>query len=112
NRRILLLQQIALFGVLIDGAGERGAESGQMRTAVRIRNRIRKWQNLVVVAVVVLQHNIDKYFLALPGNHDRLRMQHLFVLAELFYKLFDTVLIEERFSPRRRAALIRERDFQ
>ena len=101
-----------MLGVLIDCFGQRRAETGQMRAAVRIRDGIRKRQNLIVVAVVVLQHDIDKDFVALPRNHDRLRMQDLFVFAELLYELFDAVLVEKCFLLRRIAALVRERDFE
>ena len=34
NRRVFFLQQIVLLGVLVDGAGQCGAEAGKMRAAV------------------------------------------------------------------------------
>ena len=46
--------------VLIDRVRQRGAKTGQMRAAVRIRNGVGETKNLIVVAVVVLQHDIDK----------------------------------------------------
>jgi hypothetical protein len=52
-----------------------------MRTTVGIRNRIRERQNLVVVTVVVLEHDIDKNFIPLSCDHDRFGVQDLFVLA-------------------------------
>ena len=66
NRGVLFFQKIVLLGVLIDCFGQRGAETGQMRAAVGIGDRIRKRQNLIVVTVVILQHDIDKHFVALP----------------------------------------------
>src|SRR6202030_1902183 len=69
-------------------------------------------QNLVVVAVVVLQYDVDKDIFALPLNHDRLRMQHLFVLAELLYEFFDAVFVEERFFLGRLGAFISEIDLE
>src|SRR6266704_3633683 len=83
-----------------------------MRPAVRIRDRIRERQNLIVIAVVVLQDNIDKYFIALPRDHDRLWMDHLLVFAKLLYKFFDPVLVDKYFLLRLVAALVRQRDFQ
>ena len=70
-----------MLGVLIDCFGQRRAETGEMRAAVRIWNGIRKRQNLIVVTVIILQHDIDKHFVALARNHDRLRVQDLFVFA-------------------------------
>ena len=43
-----------------------------MRAAIGIRDRIGKWKNLVVVTVVILQHDIDKDFVALARDYDRL----------------------------------------
>ncbi len=68
-----------------------------MRATVGIRNRVCERQNLVVVAVVVLQHNIDKDFVTLSRNHDRLRMEHLLVFAKLPYEFLNAVLVEKRF---------------
>ena len=112
NRRVLLFEKVVRLRVLVDGLRQRGAEAGQMRAAVRIRNRIGKRQNLVVVAVVVLQHDIDEDFIALPRDHDRLRMNHLFVLAELLYEFLDAVFVEKPLFLRRVGALVRERDLE
>src|SRR5207237_9200742 len=80
--------------------------------AIGILNRVGERQNLIVIAVVVLQDNIDKYFVALPRDDDRLWMEHLFVFAELFDEFFDAMLVEERFSFRRIASLVGEIDLQ
>ena len=95
NGRVLVLKKAVWFCVLIDCLCERSAESGQMRAAVRVRDGIRERQNLIVVAVVVLEHDIDKNFVALPCDHDRLGMQDLFVFAELLNELFDPVFVEK-----------------
>ena len=68
DRRIFVFEKIARFRVLIDRFGQRCAKSGEMGPAVWIWNRIRERQNLIVIAVVVLQDNIDKNFVALPRN--------------------------------------------
>src|SRR5207302_2861052 len=57
-RRILLLQQIVLFSILIHRASQGGAEAGQMRAPVRIVNGVGVRHQLGVVAVVVLQDDI------------------------------------------------------
>src|SRR5438093_13543080 len=83
-----------------------------MRTSVRIRDGVRKRQYLVVVTIVILQHDIDKHFIALPRNHDRLWVQDLFVLAQLLYELFDAVFVEKFLLLHRIAALICDRDIE
>ena len=112
NRRILVLQETVRLGVLVDRLRQRGPETGQVRSAVRVRNRIRERKNLIVVAVVILQDDIDEDFVALPRDHDRLRVNDLLVFAELFYELFDAVLVEKRLLFRRIAALISEHDLK
>ena len=98
--------------VLIDCFGQRRAKARQMRAAIGIRDGIRKRQNLIVVTVIVLQHDIDKHFVTLPGNHDRFRMQHLLVFAQLLYELFDAVFVEKFLLLRRIAALVCQRNFE
>ena len=83
-----------------------------MRAAIWIWNRIGKRQDLVVVAVVVLQHHVDKDFIALSADHYRFWMQDLFVLAELFYEFFDAVFVKKSFYLCRVRALICKRDFE
>src|SRR6266480_3133974 len=83
-----------------------------MGSAVGIRDGICKRQNLIVVAVIVLQNNIDKNFIALSRDHDRFWMKHLLVFAELFYKLFDAMLVKKCLFFRWIGALIHERNFE
>ena len=61
DRRIFLLQQIVLLGVLIDRARQRGAKTGRVRAAIRVRNGVGEAEDLIVVAVVVLHHEIHKH---------------------------------------------------
>ena len=97
---------------MIHRFGQRRAEPGEVRAPVRIGNRIREGKDLVVVAVVILQDDVDEDFVALAREHDWFRMYDLFVFAELFYEFLDAVLVEKRFLLGRIAALIRERDLQ
>ncbi len=83
-----------------------------MRPAVRIRNRVRERQNLVVIAVVVLHDNIDKNFVALTRDHHWLGMNDLFVFTELLDEFLDAVLVKKGLFLRRVATFIRERDLQ
>ena len=70
------------LGVLVDRAGQRGAEAGQVRAAVRVWNRVGEAEDLVVVAVVVLHHAIHEHLVLLPADDDRLGMEHLLVPAQ------------------------------
>ena len=93
--RILLLQEIVGLGVLVDRAGERCAQTGEVSAAVRIRNRVREAEDLVGVGVVVLEDGVDEDFVALAGDDDRLGMEDGAGLAELANELLDAVLVEE-----------------
>ena len=83
-----------------------------MRAAVRIRNRICEALDLVVVAVVILEDDIDEHFFALPRKHDRLRMDDLFVLAQLANEFLDPFLVDKSFFLRRIAPFIDEADLK
>src|SRR5439155_5886196 len=110
--RVLILEKAVLFCVLIDCPCERSAESSEMGAPVGVRNGIRERQNLIVVAVVVLEHDIDKDFVALPFDHDRFGMQDLFVFTQLPNELFDPVFVKKSLLLWRIEAFIGERDLQ
>src|SRR4030095_14193306 len=76
------------------------------------RDGIGEWQNLIVVAVVVLEYDIDKNFVALSCDHDRLGVQDLLVLAQLPNELFDAVFVIKSLLFRRIDAFISESDLQ
>ena len=112
DRRVLLFHQAVGLGVLVDRLRQGGAEAGQVRAAIRIRNRVRERQNLIVVAVVVLEHDIDEDLVALARNHDRLGMNDVLVFTELLHELFDPVLVEERLFPDRLRPFVMQIDFE
>ena len=69
--------------VLIDRVRQRGAKTGQMRSAVGIRNGVGEAKNLIVVAVVILQNdNRQMTSSRCREMYDRLRMNDLLVLAQ------------------------------
>src|SRR5262249_58231509 len=107
-----MLQKAVLLCVLVDCPCQRSAETSEMRASIGVGDGIRKRQNLVVVAVVVLQYDIHKNFVPLSRDYDRLWMQHLFVLAELPNELFDAVLVIKAVLLWRIDAFIGERDLQ
>src|SRR5436190_19170995 len=67
-----------------------------MRSAVWIRDGVRETKNLIVVAVVILQHAIDKSLVALTRNIDRFRVDNLLVLAQLPDEFLNAVLVKKR----------------
>jgi hypothetical protein len=77
-----------------------------VRSAVGIRDGIGETKNLIVVAVVVLQYAIDKGFVTLPRNIDRLGMNDLLVLAQLPDEFLDPVLVKKRLLFRRIDCLV------
>ena len=83
-----------------------------MCSAVRIRNGVGETENLIVVAVVILQDTIDKSLITLPRNIDRLGMNDLLVLAQLADEFVDPVLVKKRFFFRRIVALVDECNFK
>ncbi len=93
--RILLLQQLVRLGVLVDRARERRAETGQVRAAVGVGDRVGEAENLVVVTRVVLHHTVHDDFVLGRVKRDRLGVYNLLVLADLFDELDDTLLVKE-----------------
>src|SRR5439155_6935158 len=118
--RVLLFEQIVRFGVLVDRTRDRVAETAQMRAAVGIVHRVGVTEHLVVVAVVVLQHDLDVYLhFLLSGLHfcffadrNRLRVQRFLAFVELLHELLDAVLVEKRLLLSIRNALVDEGDFE
>ena len=96
------------LGVLVDGAGQGGAEAGQVRAAVRVGDRVGEAEDLVVVAVGVLHHAIHEHLVLLPADDDGLGMEHLLGAPKLLDELLDAVLVEEGLGLL--VALVREDD--
>ena len=90
---------------MIDRASESGAETGQVRAAIGVRDRVGEAQNLVVVGVVVLENNIRKYVivcdfaivvdlhLTFARESDRCFMNDRFVFAELRDELHNALSV-------------------
>ena len=97
NVRILLLKQIIFLRVLVDCSRQRGTEASEVRAPIDVGNGVGVAQNLVVVAVVVLDHYINEHIVGLVRNHNGLGMHKLFVLAQLPDKLLDAVAIKKCF---------------
>ncbi len=70
---LLALQDAALFRIIVEGAGERGAERGEMGAAVALRDVVGEAEDLLVIAVVPFERDVDPDILALAVDGDRLR---------------------------------------
>jgi hypothetical protein len=82
-----------------DLAGERRAEPRQVRAALAGVDVVREGEHALLVAVVVLQRDLDLdvALLALEVHH--LRVDGRLVLVEVLDELDDAALVEERVAP-------------
>src|SRR5262245_40765028 len=58
--RVLFLDEIVLFGVLVYSPREGGAEAGLVGSAVRIMDRVGVGHHLGCVTVIVLNDNVER----------------------------------------------------
>jgi hypothetical protein len=98
DRGVLFLEEAAGAGVLVDRAGEGGAEAGEVGAAVGVGDRVGEAEDLVGVAVVVLHDAVDDDFLLAAGEDQGLGVEDFLVAAELFDEFGDAVLVEEAFA--------------
>ena len=96
-----------------------------MRASIGVRNGVGKAEDLIVVAVVILQHEIHKHVVfdlllvlvakpdpTLAFENNRFGMQELLVFAHLPDELLDAELIQVLLVLRRFRALVGEIDLQ
>jgi len=106
QRGILVFEEVVGLGILVDCAGERGAEAGCVSSTVGVGNGIGKAEYLVVVAVVVLQNDVHKHVIlhlnlilrfelhrAPARKHNRLRVHKLLVFPQLAHKFLNPLLV-------------------
>ena len=79
------------FDVLVDHAGHRRAQAGQVRTAVTLRDIVGEAQHLLIKGVVPLHRHIDRNRRAMLGHSltcrlKHRRVQHVFVLVDVLNK--------------------------
>ena len=60
ERGILVLEDLVGLGVLVDAAGERGAEAGEVGAAVAVGDGVGEAEDLVVVGIVVLEDHVGE----------------------------------------------------
>ena len=84
SAHLLLLGDAALVGIGVDGAGQRGAEAGEMRAAVALRDVVGEAQHRLVIGVGPLHRDFDGDAVALAADRDRRRVQRLLRAVEIF----------------------------
>ena len=70
NFVLLFLEHAERIGVVVDGAGKRGAETGKVRAAIDRVDGVGEGKNIFRVAVVVLQRDFHFHLIALAFDVD------------------------------------------
>ena len=107
ERRVLeVLREAGAFGVLLDRAGERRLQAFEVRAAVLVRDRVREAEDLLGVALVPLERDVQALFLRVHGGvaarvlhvgerDDRL-VERLLVLVEVLDERADAAVVPEQ----------------
>ena len=69
-----------------------------MSAAISIGNGVRVTKNLIIVTVVVLNHDIDENIICLIGDDDGLGVDDSFVGTQLSDELLNAIAIKERLG--------------
>ena len=104
-----LFVELGVFQVIVDGPGQRGFKTGQVRAAFFGADVVGKGQNVFFIARVVLQRKLghDPRRFAVAVNDG---VHRGFALVEVFDELMDAAVKAEQFLLA--AAFVREFDFQ
>ncbi len=90
-----VFKQAHLLPGIIDGAGQRGAESREMRAAVDGVDVVGETEHRFGICVVVLESNLHVDAVAVVFHVDRLVVQHLFAAIEMLDELSDAAVVFE-----------------
>ena len=90
-----VLEQALVLAELIDGAGERGAEAGQVRAAVHCIDVVGERKDGFRVPVVVLDGELHLDLVALGLGIDRRRVEHVLVLVQVLDEFGDAARVME-----------------
>src|SRR5690606_11251058 len=88
-----LLEESGLASVVVDRAGQRRLEPGQVGTTFMGIDGVDEAERAVVVAVVVLQRHFEVYLFADGRDVDGLGVQRLAVAAQELDEGFDTTFV-------------------
>ena len=92
---LYVLEQPQLLAGIVDGAGEGGPESGEVRAAIHRVDVVRETENALRVAIVVLQPNLDHHTVALRLHVDRPFMEHTLAAVQVLDKFGDAAVVLE-----------------
>src|SRR5882724_10414211 len=93
------LEVAVLLRVRRELAGERRAEAREVRAALARVDVVGEGEHALLVAVVVLQRDLDFDIALLAFEEHDLRMNRCFVLVQVLHELDDAALEEERVAP-------------
>src|SRR5262249_19405563 len=108
ERDFVALGDPAYLRIAGDLAGERAAETGEVRAAVALRNVVGEAEHGLVIAVVPGQRRLDRDAVALRLEHDRHWDQRGLVAVEIFDEGLDPALVAHLLALLDRMALVRE----
>ena len=81
---LFLLQHPRTLGVIVERAGQRGAEGREVRAAVALGDVVGEGEHVLVVGIVPFQCDVDTDPVLLGRDRDRLAHQRLLVAIEIF----------------------------
>ena len=93
QRNLLALQHAGLLGIIVDRASERRAESRHVGAAVALRDVVGERQDVLVIAVVPFERDVDADPVAHRRNGDGLGEQGALGAIEPFYESGDPALV-------------------
>ena len=70
-----------------------------MSAAIRVRDGVCVTEDLIVVAIVVLDHDIHEHILGLVGDDDGIGVDDCFVGAQLPDELLNPIAVKELLGP-------------
>ena len=94
----ILLEEVLLLGVGVDGARQAGAEAGQMSAAFVGRDVVREGEQVLGVAVVVVHGDLDLDAVLLALEIDRIAAEGVLVLVDPLHVFDDAALVAEGLS--------------
>ena len=80
---LLALHHARLVGIIVERAGQRGAEGGEMGAAVALGDVVGEAEDLLVIAVVPFERDLDADVVALAGDRDRIGDQRRLGAVEI-----------------------------
>ena len=99
ERHLLLLQHPRFLGIVVQRARQRRAERGDVRAAVALGDVVGEGEDVLVIAVVPLERDLDRHVVAAAHHADRLGEQRLLGAIEVFDERGDPALVIELDRP-------------